>query len=718
MNLTRVLNSALPDIPARKLAESTPRLDPGISFREHIEDGRPVVRIYVPCVGGMFTFEKNEWELTQLFDGKRSFEQIAALYSQQLGVHYDEDSVRDFAASLEASDFWYRTSQEQNIQLMQLSREERLKKLKKKDIWADLSDVDFPAFNPDRFVTWLHDKTLFIYTPWFTIVSLVALSISGAITVAHWSQIWQDSLDFFLWKRTWTDIFYLYTVGMAIVALHELAHAHACKHCGGRVPAMGFALVYLLPAFFTDTTEGFVKGTLFQRITIAFAGVWSELLLYAVATPIWWGSTPGTGIHNAAYFVMILCGFMNVIVNFNPLIRLDGYFILCDIVGITSLKEDSTAYTSAWVKKHVWCLPVEVPYVPKNRRLAYVAYALASGAYSYMVLYILASFAGNIVRSFSQEWGFVPELGVAALIFRSRIRLLVNFMKFLYLDKKDRIQAWFTPQHTAMTATLLAILLAIPFWKESVAGRFVLEPVELAAVRAHVPGKVSGIYVREGEAVSKGAPVATLSNLALQSNLDDARAKLLLASAVTRDAEIHYQGYGNALMEKKRSQLHYGQVSEMNAGLELKAPIGGTILTPRVQDQLGAYLTAGTELLEIADLSQMRARIYTLEYDLNKIRGSQTAKLQLDGILRRKDGQVAMISARPVEPPPWAAEEAGKEAKSIGPQKYYFVDILVKNPGDELKPGMTGIARVYGSRRSVGGMVLEVIKNFWGRKLW
>jgi len=179
MNLTRVLNSALPDIPARKLAESTPRLDPGISFREHIEDGRPVVRIYVPCVGGMFTFEKNEWELTQLFDGKRSFEQIAALYSQQLGVHYDEDSVRDFAASLEASDFWYRTSQEQNIQLMQLSREERLKKLKKKDIWADLSDVDFPAFNPDRFVTWLHDKTLFIYTPWFTIVSLVAFLFVG-----------------------------------------------------------------------------------------------------------------------------------------------------------------------------------------------------------------------------------------------------------------------------------------------------------------------------------------------------------------------------------------------------------------------------------------------------------------------------------------------------------------------------------------------------------
>ncbi len=74
MNLTRALEVALPDIPARKLAESTPRLDPGTTFREHIEDGRPMVRIYVPCVGGMFTFEKKEWELTQLFDGRRSYE--------------------------------------------------------------------------------------------------------------------------------------------------------------------------------------------------------------------------------------------------------------------------------------------------------------------------------------------------------------------------------------------------------------------------------------------------------------------------------------------------------------------------------------------------------------------------------------------------------------------------------------------------------------------
>src|SRR6266481_1238795 len=506
MNLTRALEVALPDIPARKLAESYPRLDPGTTFREHVEGGVAVVRIYVPSAGGMYTFDKNEWALTQLFDGKRSYEEIADLYSQQNGIQYDAETVREFAAALESSEFWYKTPQEKNIQLMQLSREERKKKLQVKSIWADLSDVDFPAFNPDRFVTCVHSKTSFIYTPWFPIVSLIGVLITAGITVAPWHEIQRDTIDFYTFsKRTWMDVLSLYTLGMFVVGLHEFAHAHACKHYGGRVPAMGFALVYLLPAFFTDTTEGFVHATPHQRLIISFAGVWSEMVLCAIATPIWWGTPPGTLIHNGAHFIMMMTGIMCLILNWNPLIKLDGYYMLADIVGITNLKEDSTAYASAWVKRHVWLLPVEVPYIPKRRRLGFVTYALISGVYSYSILYIVARFAGNFVRNFSPEWGFIPELGVAGVIFRSRIRLLVNFMKFLYLDKKDFILAWFTPRHTAMAAGILVLLLGVPVWKESVVGKFVLEPANEVVVRAHVPGTIAKIFVREGETVLQGS---------------------------------------------------------------------------------------------------------------------------------------------------------------------------------------------------------------------
>ena len=719
MNLTRALEVALPDIPARKLAESTPRLDPGTTSREHNEDGRCTVRIYVPSVFGMYSLEKSEWELVRLFDGKRSYEEIAELYSQQNAVQYDADTVREFAASLEASEFWYKTPQEKNIQLMQMTLEERKKKLKGKNIWADLSDVDFPAFNPDRFITWAHDKTRFIYTPWFTMVCLLGVFTSVGITIANWPVVWQDTYNFYTFShRTWIDVIYMYTLGMFVVGVHEFAHAHACKHYGGRVPAMGFALVYLLPAFYTDTTEGFVHGSFYQRLIISFAGVWSEMLMYALATPIWWATPPDTLIHDSAHFIMMMCGIMSLVLNWNPLIKLDGYYMLADFVGIPNLKEESTAYSSAWVKKQIWGLPVDVPFIPKARRFGYVVYSLISGAYSYSVLYILARFAGNFVRNFSPEWGFVPEIGVALIIFRSRIRLLVNFMKFLYLDKKDLIRAWFTPRHTAMAAGLLGVLLVIPVWKESVAGKFVLEPVKQAAVRAHVPGVVSRIFVREGEKVAEGSPLATLSNLAVESGLADAHARLAMASAQSREAALQYRDYGNTLMEKERLSSQVRQSSEMSGALELKAPFAGTILTPRVDELLGAYLKPGGQLLEIADLTELRARIYVSEYDLYKVRLEEPAKIQLDGRMGRINGKVDFVTARPTERLAVDPAEAENQPNGGKPHQFYSVDIRVENPEEKLRSGMTGIGRIYGSRRSIGGLAMEEVKNFWGRKLW
>src|SRR5262249_3355520 len=129
MNLTRALEVALPDIPARKLAESYPRLDPGTTFREHVEDGGGMVRVYVPASKGMYTLTTDQWTLAQLFNGQRSYEEIAELYSQQNGIGYDSETVRDFAADLESIEFWYKTLQEQNIQLIQMSLAERRKRL-------------------------------------------------------------------------------------------------------------------------------------------------------------------------------------------------------------------------------------------------------------------------------------------------------------------------------------------------------------------------------------------------------------------------------------------------------------------------------------------------------------------------------------------------------------------------------------------------------------
>jgi putative peptide zinc metalloprotease protein len=717
MNITRALTAALPEIPARAIAQRYPRLDPGFTFKEHLDDGERVVRVYIPSVGAMYKFPPQNWALIQLFDGKRTCEEVAALYSQQTGTQYTAEAIRDFADELEAAEFWYKTSQEKNISLMQKSKEERRRLLKTKSRYGDLSEILFPALNPDKFLTWLNKCTSFIYTLWFTLVTLAAFAFSAAITITHWSEIGRDTLEFYNFShKTWGDVALLYFIFLWVGGLHEIGHGHACKHYGGRVPAMGFGLIYLAPCFYTDTTEGEVHATRYQRLVISVAGVWVELMVYAVATPIWWGTPPDTPVHNGAYFLMLITGIAAVLVNWNPLIKLDGYFMLCEILGIGDLKEDSTAYVSGWVKRHIWGLPVEVPYVPKRRRFGYVVYALLSGFYSYTVLYVVARFVGNVFRNFNPEWSFIPELATAALIFRSRIRLLVNFMKFVYLDKKDGVRAWFTPRRSLAVAVCLGAFLLVPLRHDAVVGRFILEPTQRFTMRAEVPGVVTDVYADEGKQVEAGAPVVRLRNLPLQSRLARSESEYMVASGRTVSATLRYDNLGPAIKERESLAQQTSLLLSEAANLEIKSPISGTVLTPRVTDRLGASVTAGTELLEIADLTQLRARIYVSEHDLYKLRVGSRASLEIAGIPKQWDARAVAISPLSTEIDPGLGEQV--QYKGLRPPNFYAADLIVVNSEWILKPGMAGTARIYAPRMSIAGFAWQEVSNFLGRKVW
>ena len=642
---------------------------------------------------------------------------MAETISRRSGLDYSEEEIREFSAMLEAGDFWYRTPQEKNILLMQQSSEDRKKKLKVRSRYADLSLILFPAFNPDGFLTWLYKYTSFIYTTWFTLVTLAAFAFTTGLTVLHWPEIGRDTVQFYNFSdKSWGDIAILYALGMFVVAAHEFAHAHACKHYGGRVPAMGFSLIYLTPAFYTDTTEGMVKGSRYQRLVISLAGIWVELMICSIATPIWWGTAPNTTIHEGAYFIMLLTGFTSLLINWNPLMKLDGYHMMCEMLGIPDLKESSTAYVSAWIKHNVWRLPVEVPYVPKRRRLGFAVYAVLSGAYSYTVLYLVAGFVGNVFRNFDPQWSFIPELGTAALIFRSRIRLLVNFMKFVYLDKKDRVRKWFTPARTLAVAVIAAVILVLPIWHESVAGRFTLEPVSKAVVRAQVAGTVTGVYAQEGQEVAAGGSLLKLRSVAMESDLSRTGADYVMANARANQAAITFQNVGFASSERERL-AQQGQLLQAKAGnLAIASPINGVVLTPRTGDSLGSYVAEGTELLEIGDLSEMKARIYVSEYDLSKVRVGESARLQVDGLWRKWNAQTAAVTATSTAMD-GALEDVNKY-KGLNPPTFYVVELTVENSRRQLKPGMTGLARVYGRRRSLGAMWAEGLGNFFGRKMW
>jgi putative peptide zinc metalloprotease protein len=717
MNLTRALEVALPEIPARMIAQSCPRLHPDVVFKEHIVDGKPLVRVFVPGVDAMFNLAPQTWELVRFFNGQRSFEQVAEAYTSETGKPISLDEVHEVADDLESIEFWYKTPREKNIALMQLSADERRNALKQKKTSGDLGFMKFPAFSPDNFLVWLEARIRFVFTWWFTLITLAAFACLLAIFVLRWSEVSRDTVQFFKFAdKTWLDLAVFWGITLVLSAIHEVAHGVTCRHFGGRVASMGFALIYLTPAFYTDTTEGVVLCPPFERVLISVAGVWSELYLCTAATIIWWGTPPGTPVHDFAYVIMLMTGIATVLLNWNPLMKLDGYNILCDLIGILDLKENSTAYVSAWVKRHVWRLPVEVPYVPKRRRVGFAVYAVTSGLYSYTVLFILARFVGNVFRNFNPDWSFIPELATGALIFRSRIRSAVNLMKFIYLDKKDRVRSWLTSHRLRWAVAGVVGLLFLPLWRESFSGRFVMEAADRAVIRAQIAGTVEKVYAEEGQTIVCGAPLVQLRNVLLDSKRARSEADYRTAAAAVNTAELHYAGTGAAL--QKRDQL--GQESRILdsevATLELKTPISGVVMTPRVSDRLGSYVPAGTELAEVANTRTMRARIYVSEYEMNKYRPDAVARLQVDGVFRKWDSGSLAVSPTSSEIAPGLLDLS--KFKGMRPPTFYAIDLLVKNEDGRLRPGMVGTARVYGRRRNIAGFAYQAVADFAGRKLW
>ena len=242
------------------------------------------------------------------------------------------------------------------------------------------------------------------------------------------------------------------------------------------------------------------------------------------------------------------------------------------------------------------------------------------------------------------------------------------------------------------------------------------EAEKRALLRAQVPGTVTDVYVVEGQAVVEGAPLVRLRNLPLQSKLAHSTSDYEVASARATSAELRYVDFGSTLEEQRRLREQTRALESEVAKLELASPIGGVVMTPRPSDILGAYVKGGTDLLEVADLGTLRARVFLPENEMRKIRSGATAELQFDGILGRREARSVRISQLP----------SGIESdlvdlskyKGMRPPNYFVVDLLVSNSDGALREGMAGTARLYGRRKSLGGLAWQVVADFVGRTVW
>jgi putative peptide zinc metalloprotease protein len=716
MNIVRALEVALPELPERVIRKNPPKLDPKVIFKEHIENGQPVVLVKAPGTEQVFRFVPIQWRLVQMFDGDSSAAEIAERFQNETGSFASEEDVKELASFIQANGkLFYATPLERNITLQQELRSSRKKRSRFQV--KDFSDITLKTWNnADKYISWLYPRVRFMFTPWFVWTTIGMFALMAWMWADRFREVWDDSFAFYnFMQKSGTDLIEFWFLFGAMAAIHETAHGLVGKHFGATIEKMGFSLMYFTPSFFCDATQVWIIGGKWARIATAFAGIWLDLVVCFFATIVWWGTATGMPIHDWAYKVMMITGIGVSLLNLNPLIKLDGYLIFCELVAEPSLKEDSTAYLSAWIKKHFFRLPVEVNYVPRRKRLFYISYAILSGLYSYSLLTFLMAISYHILRSFSPEWAFVPAIAIGSWVFRSRMKMAVKFMKMLYLDKKERVREWFTPTRMALSAVAALLVLFLPVWPDFVDGPFVLTAANRVVLHSAVAGTVDSVSVQEGQKVTRGTPLLRMRNVELESQAARAHAELSGATEKASQAALRYSDFASAEQERRQFAENDRLSLDKLARLAVVSPIAGTVVTSHTTDLVGRPLDGGDLLMELADTSQMNASVYLPEFAMRDLRINEPVRLLLRGRALPLSGKLSRISPVVASIPQGLI--ARERLEGINPPRFYSGTVRLTNDGGLLE-GMAGTAKILVARRSLADFGFRWGRDLLQRKFW
>lgn len=715
MNILEALEVALPELPRNTGKQRFPQLDPRVIAREHIEQGAPTVLAKMPGADSFIRFTTEQWKLIQLFDGERSYAEISEQSEAISGACYSPDEVRDLATFLqENTDLLYKTALEQNITLHQKLRSERQHRRSR---FHDLADVPLADWKfADDYLSRIHPYLKFIYTRWFTLLTLGMFAVMLYLWLDRFHEIWSDSFEYYNFTaKGFSDLVEFWFLFGAMAFIHETAHGLTCKHYGAKVEKMGFILMYFAPTFYCDVTQIWIYGGRWERVATVIAGIWADLMICVVATIVWWATPVGMPSHDFAYKVMMITGIGVSLLNLNPLIKLDGYYLFSELSGEVDLKERSTAYVSSWLRRNVFRLPVELEFVSRRRRVFYLVYALLSGVYSYGLLAVVIVFAYHVFRAYSPEWAFLPALVIAYFMFRTRIRSSITLMKTAYLDKKERLRKWLSTPRLAAIVAATGIVLFAPVWPEFVRAPFILEPARRVIIRAQVPGQVQQVFIHEGEQLQAGDPVAQLSNLELQSEAARIHSDLQLANARTVQAELHYSGMGPAehLRDQLTQQDHF--LNEQVSQLRLRSPLSGVVVTPRPNDLRGSYLPAGHEVAEVADVSTMLARIFVPEFAMRDIRLGAPVKLLPASLMSAIPGRIDSVAPAAAQIDPSLANKSNLQGINL--PDYYLATVRFRNQQMN-REGEAGTAKIFVRRRSLAGFGWEYFHDMLTHRVW
>ena len=266
----------------------------------------------------------------------------------------------------------------------------------------------------------------------------------------------------------------LFVANLFVIGVHELAHGLATKHFGRELNRGGFLIYWGFPAFFVDTRDTWLSPRL-HRVAVSWAGPHSGLLLGALAGVILTAVprliptySDQTILTTFIYQVGFL-SYLSVFVNLNPLLELDGYFILMDWLEMPGLRHRAIRFwrEDLWDKIRGLAHPVQLWHKLSRTERIFTLYGALTLIYSSYALVLAYYFWDSRLRPLAQKlwsgelygvWGQILLLVITAVI-------ILPALYYLLLFGWNRIQAgleWLARRDLLSRPDVLALLTGLP----------------------------------------------------------------------------------------------------------------------------------------------------------------------------------------------------------------------------------------------------------------
>jgi putative peptide zinc metalloprotease protein len=602
---------------------SRPRLRPGVKPLHRMLRGKAWVLLQDPMTQKFHRLPPAVWRVLALLDGRRTLDDVWSQACSDAERHQaqaiSQNELVQLMASLYANDLLLTQSSPDSAEVFE--RYERQKKAKFKQSWLNPMSIKLPLLHPDA---WFQSQVALARAV-FTLPMLLLwlLLVLPAINLGwqNWDALTNNLSDRVLSTGNLALLWVTYPL---VKAVHEWAHGLAVKAWGGTVREIGLMFIVLTPVPYVDATSSYGFPSKWSRATVAAAGIFAELLICALAIYCWVLAEPGW-VRAVAFNVILITGVSTVLVNGNPLMRYDGYFILCDVLELPNLAQRSTQVWSWLVDKYGFgARDVLPPLESRGERLTLFLYGAVAPAYRLLITIGLIWFVAS-------EYLLV---GVVMALMAAWAALVMPIWKvWKHLDESPGLarRRGLAKRRAALAvAAILGCLAFVPVPFNSVHTGVVWLP-EQAAVRAEITGMLSRPSLEPGASLYAGQAIVQINSPQTDAELAVASAVVERLQAQLRLAETESKVKAEALRAELFSrESALTEAKRRTASLTVKAATDG-MWTPAAQTDLaGRSVKRGDLLGHVVDGPSRLIRTAVSQDDLNLVQSrSQGAEVRL-----------------------------------------------------------------------------------------